>query len=116
MSNPNILLNNDGCEYLLAQLYTYDTLNEPIQPFSPGGGGGVITVVRWGDIKGTLANQTDLHNILTGLQEQIDELDPLVLDDYAKKVDVYLKPEMDLLLADKADLSVIYTKTQINTL
>ena len=116
MSNPNILLNNDGCEYLLAQLYTYDTLNEPIQPFSPGGGGGVITVVNWGDIKGTLANQTDLHNILTGLQEQIDELDPLVLDDYAKKVDVYLKPEMDLLLADKADLSVIYTKTQIDTL
>ena len=124
MSNPNILLNSNGNEYLITQLFTYDTLNEPIQPFTPSGGGGSSTDARWGKILGTLSDQTDLWNKLTNLQTQIDNLDPDTsqyakktdLEAYAKTADVYTKAQADTLLLAKADANLVYVKTEIDTL
>lgn len=130
MSNPNILLNSNGNEYLITQLFTYDTLNEPIQPFTPSGGGGSSTDARWGKILGTISDQTDLWNKLTNLQTQIDDLDPDTsqyakktdLEAYAKTADVYTKSqaynktEVDTLLTAKVDANLVYVKTEIDTL
>lgn len=55
---------------------------------SGGGGGGGITSVSWGDINGTLANQTDLQNALSG-KSNISDLGALAdhdTVDYATEV------------------------------
>lgn len=133
MSNPNILLNTQGNEYLIAQLFTYDTLNEPIQPFTPSGGGGTIGDAKWGSIKGTLSNQKDLWEKLQAMQKEIDELDPQDLSEFVKRpelaayakitdLDAYAKLEILTEYAKKTDLDVyaklqdVYNKTQVDEL
>lgn len=61
---------------------------------SATGGGGVS---EWGDITGTLSNQTDLKAALDG-KEDVGT--------------AYTKAETDTLLSAKADASNVYTKSQ----
>lgn len=42
-------------------------------PFTTAGGG--ITSVTWGDITGTIADQTDLNTLLEDLQDRVAALE-----------------------------------------
>jgi len=65
------------------------------------GGGGTVVSAAWGDITGTLADQTDLANALSAK---------------ANSADVYTKTQADNLLADKANASNVYSKTETDNL
>lgn len=65
------------------------------------GGGGTVVSAAWGDITGTLSDQTDLANALSAK---------------ANSADVYTKTQADNLLADKANASNVYSKTETDNL
>ena len=81
----------------------------------------------WGDITGTLADQTDLQNALDAKADASDVYTKTQMDDAldlkADKADSYTKDELDGIfdgidnaLDTKADASNVYTKAQADTL
>lgn len=74
----------------------------------------------WGNIEGTLSEQTDLQNALDAKADADEVYTKTETDDLlalkADADDVYTKAEADLLLADKADASSVYTKTETDSL
>ena len=80
----------------------------------------------WGNIRGTLSNQTDLAEALAEKADASDvytktETDNLLAgkadtDDVYDKTEVYTKTETDDLLEDKADADDVYTKTEADDL
>ena len=89
-------------------------------------GGGGTSAAEWGDITGTLSDQTDLKNALDAKANSADtytktQADNLLAgkansNDVYSKSAVYSKTETDTLLNSKADATTVYTKTQTDSL
>lgn len=89
-------------------------------------GGGGTSAAEWGDITGTLSDQTDLKNALDDKANSADtytktQADNLLAgkansNDVYSKSAVYSKTETDTLLNSKADATTVYTKTQTDNL
>lgn len=82
-------------------------------------GGGSVSAA-WGQITGTLSDQTDLANALSAKANSADvytktQADGL-LADKAGADDVYTKTQTDNLLAGKANASNVYSKTETDNL
>lgn len=89
-------------------------------------GGGGTSAAEWGDITGTLSDQTDLKNALDAKANSADtytktQADNLLAgkansNDVYSKSAVYSKTETETLLNAKADTADVYTKSETDDL